>query len=163
VSELISLADDRGGHSYGIYAIRNDNTHFVFKSHGRSDIGLLLSMIKNCQTVIGHSRLATSGDLNLLDTQPIVNKNDVIVHNGNIPFAEVVYKLYNYTPVTNNDSEALIPMINDGEEISIEGAFLHLKLDYGSHKLTSYENHLPLYQKTINETTYYCSKKWEKY
>jgi glucosamine 6-phosphate synthetase-like amidotransferase/phosphosugar isomerase protein len=164
VKEIIERADERGGHSYGIFGLKQNGDQFCYKSHGRSNSDLILNLVKDARVVIGHSRLATSGDLNLFNSQPIVTTDGVLVHNGNIPMSDLIYERYGYRPSTNNDSEALIPMILNKESIdNIEGAFLFLKIDYTSHELIKYNSGLPLFEEQIKDVTYYCSKKWVKY
>lgn len=164
VQEIIEKADERGGHSFGVFGLKQNGDQFCYKAQGRSDVSFLVDLVKDAKVVIGHSRLATSGDHSIFNSQPIVTLDGVLVHNGNIPFSELIYKLYDYHPVTNNDSEALIPMILDDQDvIEIDGAFLFLKIDYTSYELIKYNSGLPLYETELNEVTYYCSKKWEKY
>ena len=167
IKDIINKADERGGHSYGFYGIKSNGEHVTFKEEGRARTGLIMEMIKNCVVVIGQSRLATSGKINLFNSQPLQTKDNVIVHNGNILDYKNIMNKYNYTPHTELDTEAIIPLLNNHKlkDISIKGSFLHLKLKEYDWSLKYYSNGLPLIKvkehhktKIINE--YYCSKKW---
>tara|TARA_Y100001972_G_C7644395_1_gene323753 strand:+ start:368 stop:925 length:558 start_codon:yes stop_codon:yes gene_type:complete len=162
VEQIIKKADERGGHSYGVYGITKNNKHIVLKQDGRANIKTIMKLLKNCVVAIGQSRLATSGNLDLVNTQPLLVKNMVIVHNGNILDYKKIMQNYNYNPVTNLDTEALVPIIknNDLKNSNIVGSVLYLTLKEYSYTLEDYCYNLPLIKKTKNNNIYYCSKKW---
>lgn len=161
VESMIKRADERGGHSYGLYGIKSNGKHLQFKEEGRANCELILDMIKDCIAVIGQSRLASSASIDLFNTQPIIDQEYVVVHNGNIPKHKEIMWKYNYTPKTDLDSEALVPMIKKGK-YDIDGAFLALKIMEYDFKFLYYSNKLPLISANDGKGgQYYCSKEWE--
>lgn len=159
LKSIISKADERGGHSFGFFGITPKNEQVYLKMNGRADIELLAELALKCEIGIGHSRLATSGDLQLINSQPLLYFNVAIVHNGNIDEHEEIMARHNYSPRTKVDSEAIIPMlINDN--VQVDGAFLAIKYDEYSHTLISYNQLLPLIKSNEGGTNYYCSKEW---
>ena len=110
--------------------------------------------------VIGHTRLATSSEQNILNTQPIVIKDAVLVHNGNIGLAETIYHEHRYVPVTSNDSEALFPMIKQGTPVTFKHAYIHLEIDYHNYKLQFSNKGMSFFNKEIDGVHYFCSKEW---
>lgn len=164
VENMIRRADERGGHSYGVYGITANGKHVSFKSEGRANPVLILEIIKNCVVAIGHSRLASSASIDLFNSQPVVTKDVILVHNGNIDNHESILNEYNYSPVTNLDSEAIVPMLKAGK-IDIYGTFLALKLTEYDHEFIYYSGGLPLHYmservKPDQTNHYYCSKEW---
>lgn len=161
--DIILKADERGGHSFGIYGIKHNNDELIFKSNGRVDnnIDSILDLIRNCKYVIGHSRLATSGDISLFNSQPIFTRDGAIVHNGNVIDYKQIYSQFNYTPITDNDSEAMILKLKNELDITDPHAFLFIKkYEYVSELLVN-NNGLPLFKKTHNNIDYFCSKNFE--
>jgi glucosamine 6-phosphate synthetase-like amidotransferase/phosphosugar isomerase protein len=164
VARIIEAADERGGHAYGVFGIRKNGQHFTYKSSGRSNTRLLLALIGDAKLVIGHSRLATSGDLSLLNAQPIITPGGVLVHNGNVEGHTEIMQRLNYQPFTRNDSEAIAPMILNSEAYNhLVGAFLFIRIKDLKAELITYKNRLPLVEAEINGVTYYCSKEWRRY
>lgn len=157
---IIKRADERGGHGFGFFGITKDNRHIYHVSHGRVDIDLLVNLAKQCDVGIGHSRLVTSGDMQIMNSQPVLGDGMAVVHNGNIHnHLRIMYTL-GYTPRTTLDSEALIPMIKSGNA-DIDGAYLAIEYDRYDHQLKSYNRTLPLVHQRHKETDYYCSKTWQ--
>jgi glutamine phosphoribosylpyrophosphate amidotransferase len=160
VESIICGADDRGGHGYGYFGIDKEYNQVQHKSTHKQDIFKTLNDVRGMLVVIGHSRLATSSEQSILNTQPIVVKDAAIVHNGNVGISETVYNTHRYLPTTNNDSEALIPMIKQGTPVTFKHAYIHLKLDYHNYELTYSNKDIPLFQEEIEGVHYFCSKEW---
>ena len=165
VEDMIKRADERGGHSYGFYGIKANGEHIYFKEEGRARPLLIMELIKDCVVVIGQSRLATSGGIDLFNAQPLVTKDYAIVHNGNIENYKAIMEYYKYRPTTELDTEALVPVMRSGDEINVKGSYLALKLEEYEWVLKYYTHGLPLVQArielapdVINE--YFCSKEW---
>tara|TARA_R100000808_G_C2138973_1_gene146957 strand:- start:1370 stop:1909 length:540 start_codon:yes stop_codon:yes gene_type:complete len=160
LKETIRNADERGGHAFGFYGITKAYKHILFKKEGRADVDLLTSIAKDCLVGIGQCRLATMGGRDLVDSQPLVFKDYIIVHNGNIENSNLVMSKYNYNPVTGNDTEAILPMLRNNE-VNLKGAFMAIGVKYMDYRFISYNSGMPLYKKTNNGVEYYCSKKWQ--
>jgi glucosamine 6-phosphate synthetase-like amidotransferase/phosphosugar isomerase protein len=157
---IIKRADERGGHGFGFFGITKDNRHIYHVSHGRVDVDLLVRLACQCEIGIGHSRLVTSGDMQVMNSQPVLGDGMVVVHNGNIEnHRRIMYKL-GYEPRTNLDSEALIPMIKN-DMADINGSYLCISYDRYEHELKAYNKTLPLEHQRHGDTNYYCSKTWQ--
>mgnify|MGYP001599499096 CR=1 FL=1 len=157
---IIKRADERGGHGFGFFGITKSNNHIYHVSHGRVDIDLLIGFANKCDIGIGHSRLVTSGDMQIINSQPVLGDGIAVVHNGNInDYIEIMNSL-RYQPRTRLDSEALIPMIKNNAT-NINGAYLAIQYNRYDHKLIAYNRILPLKHQRHKETDYYCSKIWQ--
>lgn len=163
VEAMIKRADERGGHSYGFYGIKKNGKHIYFKEEGRAKPVLIMEMIKDCIAVIGQSRLASSASIDLFNSQPLVQSDYVVVHNGNIPNYQEIMSEANYTPYSDLDSEAIIPLLRKGA-LNITGSVLAFKISEYDFNFIYYSNCLPLVKLTEGEVDYYCSKQWvQKY
>lgn len=160
LKQIILRADERGGHGFGFFGITKNNQHIYHVSHGRVDLDLLIKMARKCIVGIGHSRLVTSGDMQIMNSQPVLGDGAVVVHNGNIKdYKTIMYRL-GYTPRTNLDSEALIPMIKNNMA-DIDGSFLAIQYSKYDFKFLGYNRNFPLVHKKFKNTDYYCSKSWQ--
>lgn len=158
--QVIKAAEDRGGHSSGFFGITKSGDQKYIKGV-RLDAEQIVEMALDCNQGIGHARLATQGPIDVLNAQPFVAHDMAVVHNGTIPnYLEVMREL-DYTPYTENDSEAVIPLLRARRRV--EGAYLLLRLT-GDRRVNfqTLKNGLPLFHKTINGTGYYCSKPWHQ-
>lgn len=163
LSKMIIKADERGGHGYGFYGITKNNEHKAFYAHGRADVGLLLDVAQDCVIGIGHSRLVTSGDKQLHNAQPVLNRNIAMVHNGNVKNYKGIDKEYKYNRRTALDSESLIPLIKNEKlyDSDIEGVVVYILFKDTKHALGVYQKgDYPLFKHSQNNTNYYCSKQW---
>lgn len=156
VSNIIKKADMRGGHCNGFYSIDSNSYHTFYKKHGKAEIDFMSSMVMLSDIVIGHSRLATGSDISIFNSQPILSGNKILVHNGIIKNYKDIYNDYNYIPRTDNDSEALIIMI---EKNAMPDKYSYLMIEYDDVKYDlKYGNKdLPLYIKQNNGVMYFCS------
>ena len=160
IRRVAEAADERGGHGYGYYGIGRKGNHVYFVAQGRADIQKLVDLAQHCVVGIGHSRLITSGDWQLMNSQPVLGDGIAVVHNGNIKKHHQIHWKYGYKPRTTLDSEAVIPMIKNPPHVP-SGAVLAILFDKYNHRLLSYSDDLPLVSKKVRNETYYCSKKWE--
>lgn len=160
--EIIRRADERGGHGYGFFGITKEGKHVYHVSHGRVNVDLLVTLAKGCVIGVGHSRLITGGDYQILNSQPVVGDGIVLVHNGNIENHREIMRHYGYEPRTSLDSEALIPLIeNEMDHICLDAAFIAIKFTKYENQLIIYAKSLPLVSHTTQGTKYYCSKEWK--
>lgn len=156
----VQMAEDRGGHSNGFFGIRPDGSQVLVKAV-MSDAEDLMLVAGECIIGVGHARLATDGDVNILNAQPIVTHDMIVVHNGLVHQHQKVMAHYGYVPHTELDSEALIPMIRAGQS-HLPGAGIFIALDGYSHSLHAWNTSLPLHTKLHREVKYYCSKPWQE-
>jgi glucosamine 6-phosphate synthetase-like amidotransferase/phosphosugar isomerase protein len=159
--QIICKADERGGHGYGFFGITKKNEHIYIVAHGRPDPEALAHIATDCVMAIGHSRLITGGDYQIVNSQPVLSDGLAIVHNGNIENHLAIMSRYEYTPRTTLDSEALIPLINNFNAALPEAAWIAIRYSKYKAQLMAYNEGLPLYTKRIKNTIYYCSKQWE--
>jgi glucosamine 6-phosphate synthetase-like amidotransferase/phosphosugar isomerase protein len=159
--QIISKADERGGHGYGFFGVTKKNEHIYIVSHGRPDIEGIAMIAMDCEMAIGHSRLITGGDYQIINSQPVLGDGLAIVHNGNIEDHADIMKRYEYVPRTTLDSEALIPLIKNFNAALPQTAWVAIRYSKYKSQLLAYNHGLPLYTKRMNNTTYYCSKQWE--
>jgi glucosamine 6-phosphate synthetase-like amidotransferase/phosphosugar isomerase protein len=159
IHEIIQRADERGGHSYGLYALDGKRKAHVIKGEGRVNSSYVIDLLKNCVLAVGHSRLATYGERSINNTQPLILKDFVIAHNGNIAnYKEIMYA-HGYIPTTDVDSEAIACLMHEKEPV-IKGAYLAVDLKRFDG-IKYYSNGYPLYKTNINGVNYFCSKLWE--
>lgn len=158
---IITRADERGGHGYGFFGITANDQHIYHVSHGRVDVDLLVNLASRCIVGIGHSRLVTSGDMQIMNSQPVLGDGVAVVHNGNIKEYKMIMYSLGYQPRTNLDSEALIPMIKKNVA-KIKGTYLAIEYTKYSYKFTGYQKQLPLIHHKFISTDYYCSKEWHQ-
>lgn len=154
---IIQLADDRGGHGYGFYGVGKQEVSF--KKSGRVDVSFVVSILRDMSVAIGHSRLATSGEIDLVHAQPIAFRGGAVVHNGNIPDYEKIARHFNI-PVGNLDSELVAGFMERGINMHvIPDPFAILAIR--DKMLYAFVNGLTLVRREYQGTTYYCSKAWE--
>lgn len=68
-----------------------------------------LNRAATARALIGQCRLATSGPVAVLDNnQPLLRHGWAVVHNGNVYNCDQIFQRWAYTPLTANDSEALL-------------------------------------------------------
>lgn len=75
-----------------------------------------LNRAAGARQLIGQCRLATSGPVAILaNNQPLVRGGWAVVHNGNVYNCDQIFQQWGYTPLTANDSEALLAwLVSDG-------------------------------------------------
>lgn len=94
----------RGPHAFGWVSDRGIQR----KAGNLADFAL---EIPEADWLIGHARLATSGDYrDLRNNQPIQSHGISLVHNGNVYAYREIYQQFGFVPETENDSEALIAL-----------------------------------------------------
>lgn len=155
LQHVIMKSNERGGHSHGYAFIRNGKPVIV-KSLERTNIAKIREDVSDVEVAIGHHRLATEGEVTLYNTQPFVSEDHVFVHNGNIRDHLAKALAYDYKLRTEVDSELAGRYLDKGAELSEPHALLSINLLTESLKSSNFK--LPLYSKTINSVTYYCSK-----
>lgn len=158
LKEAIIKADERGGHGYGFFGITKDGREHHLRCQGRVDVDIVLQIALKCVLGIGQSRLITSSDKSLHNSQPLLSDQICLVHNGNILNHEQIFELFDYRPRTDLDSEALIPMILNGS-IDVDGAVIWI--DKKSMRVSAYKMNMPLFSKQSKGSKYWCSKKWQ--
>jgi glucosamine 6-phosphate synthetase-like amidotransferase/phosphosugar isomerase protein len=156
INKIIQLADNRGGHCNGFYSIDKQNYHFLYKKHGKANIDEINNLVIKSSIVIGHSRLATNSDINIFNSQPIVTKNSILVHNGIIKNYKEIYLKEQYIPVTENDSEALILLIKQ-QNMPEQYAYLLIEFDDINFDIKYGSKGLPLFKKEYEGVIYFCS------
>lgn len=156
---VVQAAEDRGGHSSGFFGIdKKGNQRCILGV--RLDVESIIELAQDCIMGIGHARLATTGEVNVLNAQPFVTSDMALVHNGTIPDYKEIMQEHGYVPHTDNDSEAAIPLVRSGKQVP--GTYLAIR--YGDHKpqFHAQKGQLPLFHNHLNYTTYYCSKIWRE-
>jgi len=175
------LAATRGPHSHGYVWISPeayDDTNFC--SH-RAMGPLTLSMTHlssvNAGTIIGHSRLATTGtyaggEPKLDDTMPFRSGPVAIVHNGNVPEYQETADELGVKLKTGCDSELIAILLDRtrhlGLQLSLQAVMNRLYGDNdrpfvviamnSDRKLTAIRRGLPLFQMVRDEGMYLCSR-----
>jgi glutamine phosphoribosylpyrophosphate amidotransferase len=127
VSNLLSQSKIRGQHSTGISFLDNDSNIITYKDNVPADKFIELYWDKFINDIselshiklIGHTRYSTSG----LYAQPINTETSSIVLNGVITQEDASkwnndFQLSDFK--TDNDTEILLKMIEDGRDISEE-------------------------------------------
>lgn len=170
---IIELADERGGHSFGVYGIHKSGRHLVFKADGRADPDTILQLLEGCIIGVGQSRLATSGDRSMRSTQPVYDKKGVAVHNGHIHDLDKVARGFGYDQSPDLDSEVILGLHVEQDPMTKkafhrrageigDSAYIYLHLP--TRQIISYSKKNPLYtnEGEIAECTYWCSKEWQQ-
>ena len=125
VIQGLQFLEYRGYDSSGIASI-NKNKFTIIKSLGQvSNLSKKINNIENDANIaIGHTRWATHGKVNLINTHPISYNNISVVHNGIIEnYQAIKTKLVklNYKFHSDTDTEVIIHLIQ---------YYIDLKFDY---------------------------------
>jgi glucosamine 6-phosphate synthetase-like amidotransferase/phosphosugar isomerase protein len=160
IQTIIKRADERGGHSYGFFAIMKNGKHLLVKQTGRPDPKTVCSLIKDSIICIGHSRLATSGENSIFDGQPIVREDFALVHNGITEGYIPKKAVEGFEAKTNNDSELMIPLIKNKAPIEFDHAYLAIQFTPYDWEFKMSSKGLPLVMQEEDGVTYFCSKQW---
>ena len=113
---LGKFSESRGKEASGICVIENDKT-FVTKysdKFSNSQVRNLLSKNKDSKnlTLVGHTRLETSGsNKEFKNNQPIESENVIVLHNGIITNFEYLNKKYDFTENVELDSYVINELI----------------------------------------------------
>lgn len=111
-----ALAATRGPHGWGEAFWDGERMQVLKNTHPLAAHQLLLY-----PSLIGHCRLATSGSRSVSDLQPIVQGARAVAHNGNVYNYRQIFQDYHYQPFTNNDSEAVLCLLErEGPEAVIQ-------------------------------------------
>lgn len=111
----------RGKDSTGIAVIDKDNNIFNvrkvksasgFLSNSAVDDALRINISKDARKILGHTRYATTGDVNLNNTQPFMYQNIIGTHNGIVTNYKSLFKRFQLKASTTCDSEALFAMMS---------------------------------------------------
>ena len=156
-------------HSFGYICDRN-----YYKQLGEITDNLE-KLPRSGSILIGHCRLATSGNISEVDSQPFYNEYIGVAHNGNIYNHNELIKQYGLKLMSQCDSEMLLHLFNlqddiNGDDINevlngclnvlnlisiSPGAFLFLVGDV----VVAATRKLPLWETVTHEGTYLCSVK----
>lgn len=160
--ELATKAGQRGPHSCGWVWYDGLGGRYISRFIGSSAMNA--GKVPASNLIIGHSRLATSGNYNALDeVQPLVEENFVLAHNG------VVKINGGRIPrcTTANDSEILLRiMVESGGDLAwrVGGAFNRLAdgtpcamLATDGKSIAAVKRTLPLFVKEEKHGAYFCS------
>lgn len=163
------LASTRGGHSFGFVWKEGNKLSGNWQEGSLENHLGSLNRFKNYKgPIVGHCRLATTG--NYADTkssQPLIYKNLVIAHNGNVYNWKEIFKAYKWRSRFNIDSEAFIPSLlynnldifRSLEEIQDSPMALSVLTE---RRLILVSRGQPLYLKEeTNDNIYYCSRRFE--
>ena len=156
---IARLAGTRGPHTWGQ----------AWLDHGllscrRYEGNLDPARVVSAKVLIGHARLATSGDLSLGNAQPISSPEIAIAHNGNIYNHQAIFDLYGYSPKTANDSEAILAILlrsSPGEILELvdpRSPLAVLAIVRGT--LVAVRRGHPLWVGRFREGNYFCSRKF---
>lgn len=162
VTDLAVEASRRGPHSCG-WASKHGVEHRAdcLENH--------IMEIPTDDWMVGHSRLATSGNLSsyldLHNNQPLVNESVVVAHNGNVYDYRDIYAEYGYMPYSENDSEALIALFI--HEPTWQDRFLRIAEVSPMAVILKADDSLyivraghPLYWLRHDEALYVCSRRF---
>jgi glucosamine--fructose-6-phosphate aminotransferase (isomerizing) len=166
---LASHARQRGKDSSGLVFFDNEEYNII---KGDYDIIKLFnnSKIPKTSFAFGHSRLITNG---LLDNQPIVKENVIVIHNGIIVNVEEIWKNVQTDRMLEVDSEIIIALsqqhLLDGKSLETLPDFIFNSCvgtissaivfpDLGKMCLIS--NNGSLYYSEINDDIYFSSEEF---
>lgn len=156
---IVKRADERGGHGYGYFYVGRRGNQGVFRAQGRAEFPRIWPNVQDAVMIIGHSRLITSADRSLFNSQPVLAPDLAVVHNGNIENHNSIMDSLGYSPRTELDSEALVPMIRFGAvNPDLIAAYMAIKLTDKGPEFIYNSNGLPLFKKVHKGGTYYSSK-----
>ncbi|MFC1959147.1 hypothetical protein ACFLYO_00400 [Chloroflexota bacterium] len=170
IQQVAKLAGYRGPYSFGFAWRGLDESWQVYKQVGALDENLdTLERVVGAVQVIGHARLATSGDFRQLENnQPLIKDDVAIAHNGNVYNWQALARMYGFTPETANDSEALLHLIDGDVSASkveqtiaqIDACSPNSLLVAGTDCIIAYRDRHPLYVKWADDGigVYLCSR-----
>lgn len=154
-------AAERGFHGHGIACLRKG---YIISHKATTDLSKdidILDITKGSKIIIGNCRLATSGSRTLSDAQPILNSELAVVHNGNVHNYSNVYKVLDYKPLTQSDSEAVLAIMSGKGALAlssfIDSPYAIMALRKKSLLIAS--KGLPLYYMEDDTGIYFCSKR----
>lgn len=148
LKSLFLLSESRGKEASGVFTLEGSKLN-VFKSSLNSSsfikTGEFLQILKgDWRLAIGHSRLATNGDLqNNLNNQPVISKKIIGVHNGIITNEKVLWAKSKSNPLSQLDSESLFSLINSYRESNYSlphAVSLAFRLLEGSATIASFDS-----------------------
>jgi len=126
ILERLALANiARGMDSTGQAIITQDyKPHFIKKlgdakyyyQHPKIQEGLRVHFQENPRIVLGHTRAATTGAINLINAQPFIYGNIIGTHNGIIWNHESIFKEHKLTALTTCDSEIIFALLSTASD-----------------------------------------------
>lgn len=139
MTTMVNSCNDRGGHSWGFFFRGKED--LILKGTGLMDRNLILSIFQRYPLGIGISRLSTSYDTSLMESQPILLQDKVLVHNGVVEGFEG----------EGLDTYEVFNAINKGKKV---GAVLWIDKNH----LKVHTDLIPLYHRSSKRYKVYSSK-----
>jgi predicted glutamine amidotransferase len=168
---IFALANERGPDGWGLVHTRDDRVAVALVGTSAQSAHEALDSIGRCEVVVGHCRLATTGDLGV--RQPLKCGSGFISHNGNVQAVEDLATSYSLEPETTCDSEVLgmlIDLARGPLEQRASAALETIGVDkqhpsamiglFGTELVVAAAGH-PLYVREDDSGYYFCSKTFD--